>query len=336
MDPVHVDLTGPPAKLLSAYNLFRDGARQIPNDRVMPYDITTPLFSDYAAKHRFVYVPEGTAAIYTGDGPFDFPVGSLLVKTFGYPLDMRNPALGERLIETRLFIHKPEGWVGLPYVWNADRTDAELKVAGSTTDVQWVHDDGSERTIDYVIPNMNDCKACHENAKKLQPIGPKARNLNKNYTYDDGIANQLEHWVKTGILESAPPIDTVAKLAPWNDPSAGTIDERARGWLDVNCAHCHNPQGPASTSGLDLRYTQTDPVKLGLMKTPVAAGVGSGKLFYDVVPGKPDESILVYRIGSLNPGVMMPEVPRRLVHEEGVALIRQWIASMPPRPTTGR
>lgn len=332
-DPVHVDVEGLPAKLLSAYHLFRDGARQIPNDRVVPYDLTTPLFSDYAAKHRFVYVPEGAPATYTDEGPFEFPVGTVLVKTFSYPFDMRKPALGERIIETRLLIHKPDGWIALPYVWNAEQTDAELKVAGGTTDVRWVHDDGSERAINYVIPNMNDCKACHEIGEKLQPIGPRARNLNKKFTYDDGIANQLEHWVGAGVLDGVPDVDAVARLAVWDDPAAGTLDARARGWLDVNCAHCHNPEGPASTSGLDLRYTQTDPVKLGLMKTPVAAGVGSGKFYYDIVPGKPEESILIYRLESLDPGVMMPEVPRRLVHEEGVALIREWIAAMEPRPT---
>lgn len=332
--PVHLDLDAPPAKFLSEYNLFRDPARQLPNDRVVPYDITTPLFSDYAAKHRFVFVPDGAPAAYADEGPLDFPVGSMLVKTFSYPHDMRHPERGERLLETRLLIHKPEGWIALPYVWNAEQTDAELKVAGGTTDVEWIHDDGSTRAINYVIPNLNDCKACHEIGKKLVPIGPTARNLNKDYTYTKTTANQLEHWVKEGVLESLPPLDSIDRLAAWDDPNAGTLDQRARGWLDVNCAHCHNPAGPASTSGLDLRYTQTDPVKLGFMKTPVAAGVGSGKLYYDIVPGKPDESILVYRISSLNPGVMMPEVPRRLVHEEGVQLIREWIAAMEPMPTS--
>jgi uncharacterized repeat protein (TIGR03806 family) len=178
---------------------------------------------------------------------------------------------------------------------------------------------------------MNDCKACHEIGKTLQPIGPKARNLNKDYAYEDGLENQLEHWVRAGVLTGAPAPTNAPRLAVWDDPETGSLDQRARAWLDVNCAHCHNPLGPASTSGLDLRYTQHEPVKLGLMKTPVAAGIGSGKLYHDIVPGKPEESILVYRISSMDPGVMMPEVPRRLVHEEGVALIREWIAAMEPR-----
>jgi uncharacterized repeat protein (TIGR03806 family) len=331
--PVSAHLEGPPPKLLSAYNLFVDGAAQIPNAGVVPYDITTPLFSDYAEKYRFVYVPDGSTATYTEDGPLEFPVGTVLVKTFAYPHDMRDPALGQRLIETRLLIHKESGWVGLPYVWDAEQRDAELKVAGGTTDVAWVDPVGAARAINYVIPTINDCKACHEIGKTLQPIGPKARNVNKDYAYEHGTENQLAHWVRAGILQSAPAPEDAPRLAVWNDPETGSLDARARAWLDVNCAHCHNPQGPASTSGLDLRYTQQEPVKLGLMKTPVAAGIGSGTFYHDIVPGRPDESILVYRISSMDPGVMMPEVPRRLVDEEGVSLIREWIAAMEPLPT---
>jgi len=119
-------------------------------------------------------------------------------------------------------------------------------------------------------------------------------------------------------------------MAVWNDPTTGTLDQRARAWLEINCAHCHNPDGPARTSGLDLLATQTDSSKMGMRKTPTAAGRGSGGRFYDIVAGKPDASILVYRIESKEPGVMMPELSRRLIDEEGVKLIRAWIASMKP------
>jgi hypothetical protein len=115
----------------------------------------------------------------------------------------------------------------------------------------------------------------------------------------------------------------------WNDPNTGTLAERARAWLEMNCAHCHNPAGPAQQSGLDLRMAQADLTRGGLWKSPVAAGRGSGGRWYDIVPGKPDASILVYRIASTEPGVMMPELGRRLVDEEGLALVREWIASLP-------
>ncbi|WP_229364501.1 c-type cytochrome domain-containing protein [Fibrella aestuarina] len=104
--------------------------------------------------------------------------------------------------------------------------------------------------------------------------------------------------------------------------------ERARIYLDINCAHCHRPDGPANTSGLNLTIHEQNPTAWGLRKTPVAAGRGSGGHQYDIVAGKPNESILLYRMASTDPGVMMPEVARKVTHQEGVALIREWIEKM--------
>ena len=98
--------------------------------------------------------------------------------------------------------------------------------------------------------------------------------------------------------------------------------------LHANCGHCHNPRGAARTSGLFLDIAETDPAVFGVCKPPVATGRGSGGLPFDIVPGNPDGSILVYRISSTDPEVRMPELGRNLVHEEGVALIREWISSM--------
>lgn len=326
---VEFDASAPPARMLSEYHFFKDGARQVPNDGVVPYDVNSPLFSDYASKHRFVYIPSGKAAEYDEHDAFDFPVGTVLIKTFGYLNDIRDPLKGERLLETRLLVHKPDGWTGLPYVWNDDMTEAYLKVAGGTVDVEWVHYDGGKHTNNYIIPNANQCKACHEQGGALSPIGPKARNLNRDFPYASGAENQLRHWTKVGYLKDAPKDpDRAPRLPVWNDPSTGRLDERARAYLEINCMHCHNPKGAGDTTGLDLRFNQHDPLKYGVMKPPVAAGRGSGDRFFDIVPGKPDESILLYRIESTDPGVMMPELPRRLVDEEGVSLIRAWIESM--------
>jgi uncharacterized repeat protein (TIGR03806 family) len=329
--PVAVPEAGaePPEKL-SAYGLFRgNGSTQEPADGVVPYDLNTPLFSDYTAKYRFVRLPPGTSAGYHDRDVFDFPVGTVIAKTFAYLNDARDPSRGRRLLETRLLIHKPGGWVGLPYVWDEGQTEATLKVAGGTMDVRWVHGDGKERTNNYIIPNVNQCAGCHENNKVLRPIGPKARNLNKEFAYADGRENQLARWAKAGYLHGAPEPGRAPKLPVWNDPSTGGLEQRARAWLEINCAHCHSPEGPAKTSGLDLLASQDDRYKRGFWKTPVAAGRGSGGRSYDVVPGRPDESILLYRLQSTDPGIMMPELGRRLVDEEGVALVREWIASLP-------
>lgn len=329
--PVNIDPAAPPAKFISQYNLFKDPQAQIPNDGVVPYDLNTPLFSDYSNKHRFIYLPPGTSATYHAEDTFDFPVGTCIVKTFGYLHDMRDPSQGEKIIETRLLIRKPEGWVGLPYRWSDDMSDAKLAVAGGRQEVSWIHSNGEERKLNYIIPNMNQCKQCHENEKQLMPIGPRARHLNKDYPYTTGSENQLAHWTKIGYLDGLPATLAEAPRIPNADnPNDGTLDERARAYLDINCAHCHNPKGPAYTSGLDLLYSQHERFRFGVMKPPVAAGRGSGDFRFGINPGKPDESILVYRIESTDPGVMMPQLPRQLVHEEGVALIKAWIAAMDP------
>jgi uncharacterized repeat protein (TIGR03806 family) len=194
--------------------------------------------------------------------------------------------------------------------------------------VNWVHPSGKRYAIDYVIPNTNQCKGCHDLSKTVTPIGPKARNLNKDFDYPEGRFNQLAYWTKIGYLKGAPPPAQAPKLAVWDDPASGTLDARARAYLEINCAHCHNPHGPANTTGLYLLAAQTDPMRLGLCKVPVSAGQGSGDLLFDVVQGKPEESILVHRMESNTPKIMMPELGRSMVHLEGLALIREWIASM--------
>jgi uncharacterized repeat protein (TIGR03806 family) len=316
---------------LSAYGLFLgNGTTQEPAAGVLPYDINTPLFSDYAGKYRFVRLPPGTSSRYHETEVFDFPVGTVLVKTFACLHDLRDPARGRQLIETRLLIRRPDGWIGLPYVWNEDQTEATLRVAGGMREIRWTHHDGRERSSLYLIPTQNQCHSCHENQKVLRPIGPRAGHLNRDFAYADGPENQLIRWRRLGLLSGAPAPEQAPRTPVWNDPATGMLDQRARAYLEINCAHCHNPDGPARSAGLDLRALQADPRLWGVGKPPVAAGRGSGGWLYDIVPGKPDESILVYRMESTEIGVLMPELGRRLVDEEGVALIREWIAGLSP------
>ena len=158
------------------------------------------------------------------------------------------------------------------------------------------------------------------------PIGPTARNLNRDFSYAGGAENQIAHWRSVGILDEAP-IDAPSIPRAY-DASSGTLEQRARAYLDVNCAHCHNPQGPAHTSGLDLRWSQHEPIQWGVLKRPVAAGRGSAGYEFAIEPGHPERSILLYRMESTDPGVMMPETGRQLVDDRGVALMREWIAQM--------
>jgi hypothetical protein len=157
------------------------------------------------------------------------------------------------------------------------------------------------------------------------PIGPTARQLNGSIKGHE--ENQLVAMAANGWLAGLPSINQVARLVSY-DNEQEALDTRARAWLEVNCAHCHRTDGPAKNSGLHLLASTGNPYELGIGKAPVAAGRGSGGLNYDIVPGKPDASILYYRINSDDPGVMMPELGKKLVHEEGVKLIEQWIREM--------
>ncbi|WP_428667898.1 SO2930 family diheme c-type cytochrome [Runella sp.] len=317
-----------PKENLSEYGFFQGKmADHIPAEGVIPYALNTPLFSDYAEKLRFVKLPAGKTVAYNFDRVLDFPVGTTIIKTFYYPNDFRNPGAGRRILETRLLVHEETGWRALEYIWNDAQTDAYLEVAGETKEISWVHTDGKKRTIQYTMPNLNQCKGCHNRNEQLQPIGPSARQLNGDFQY--GVKeNQLVHWQKAGILTGMPAITEIPKAPVWNDAASGSLDARARAWLDINCAHCHRSEGPAKTSGLLLNYDETDLTKLGVMKAPVAAGRGSGGRQFGIVPGQPEKSILLYRLESTDPGEMMPELGRKTTHTEGVALVREWIKSL--------
>ena len=298
---------------LSDYGFFADLKRERPADRVMPYALITPLFSDYAEKHRFLYLPKGMRAGYRGGGLIDIPVGGALIKTFGY-----REGSAYRKIETRVLLHRARGWEAVSYAWNEDGSQADLKRAGGRIAVQFTDAAGTQRSISYAIPNQNQCKECHALAGRVTPIGPKARNLN------DG--HQLAGLVAADMLDKAPA--SAPHLARWDDPAA-PLDDRARAYLDVNCAHCHNPAGAASNSGLFLEWDRADGVARGIGKHPVAAGRGSGTAGLVIDPGKPDNSILIYRLSSTEPGIAMPELGRATTHREGLAMLRQWIDHMP-------
>lgn len=330
-----------PPELLSAYRFFRDAGARTPNDRVTPYELNTPLYSDGALKFRYVYIPAGQQAQYRDEGVFEFPVGTVLIKTFAFAADMRRPTENVRFLETRLLIRRAEGWVAYPYVWNDAQTEARLSPIGANVPVSFTNEEGQAIALDWAVPNRNQCKACHDLGGELTPIGPSARNLNRT---SDGeafspwngpqiprsepmLVNQLDTWSTNRLLAGAPN-GAAAPRVPNAFDTTAPLELRARAYLDVNCAHCHNPQGPAHTSGLDLRWSQHQPIAWGVGKRPVAAGRGSAGFEFAIEPGHPERSILLHRMRSTDPGVMMPELGRQLVDDRGTAVIEEWIARM--------
>jgi uncharacterized repeat protein (TIGR03806 family) len=272
--------------------------------------LRTPLFSDYAQKRRFIFLPPGTHMVAHGPGLVEFPVGTAIIKSFGYPANDGHL----RLIETRLLLHRASGWVALPYIWRADGSDADLRLAGGRQTVSFAGEDGQMRQISYAVPNRNQCKNCHESGGVMTPIGPRVVNME--------LAPRQRNLVHGADWARA-------QLARWDDPASGSLNDRARAYLDANCAHCHTPRGSASNSGLFLEYWRPASMETGLFKRPVAAGRGSGGLEFDIVPGAPDQSILLHRMRSTDPGIAMPELGRSSVHGAGVDIIRAWIAELP-------
>jgi len=312
---------------LSEYNFFTGKlADLLPADNLVPYDINSVLFSNYAEKLRFIKLPAGSKANYTADNVLELPKQTIIIKNFFYENDFRNPGKGRRILETRLLVHEENGWAAYPYAWNDEQTEAFYDVAGDVKKVSYINEDGKHISIDYIIPNKNQCKGCHLRNNRMTPIGPTAMQLNKDQNYPGGKQNQLSYWQQKGLLSGLAPLN-IEKF-PAIDDKSQSIELRARAYLDVNCGTCHHPAGPANSSGLFLHYDQDASVELGIMKSPVAAGRGAGKNAYDIVPGKPHKSILSFRMQTNDPGIAMPELGREQVHKEGVKLIREWIKQM--------
>jgi uncharacterized repeat protein (TIGR03806 family) len=310
---------------LSEYGFFSGMLSDLkPATGVIPYSLNTPLFSNYAEKLRFVKLPAGTTATYNDSVVFEFPEGTVFIKNFYYPTDFRKPEKGRKILETRLLVNEPEGWQAYPYIWNEEQTEATYDPAGETKTISYVNASGKKVTTPYVIPNKNQCKGCHIRDNRMVPIGPTARQLNG--PDDTGtIGNQLRHWQTLRLLDSVPADKALPRLAVWNKEESGDLNSRARAYLEVNCAHCHSRLGPASTSGLFLDLFEKDPGHLGVNKAPVAAGRGAGNLQFDIKPGDPDHSILLFRMKTNDPAIAMPEIGREQIHKEGVALIEEWI-----------
>jgi uncharacterized repeat protein (TIGR03806 family) len=308
---------------LSSYNFFVGKLSDLkPAAGIYPYELNTPLFSNYAEKLRFLKLPAGAKAQYNDTAAFTFPLGTVLIKNFYYPNDFRKPEKGKNILETRLLVHEQEGWQAYSYIWNEEQTEALYDPAGETKMVSYVNQSGKKVTTPYVIPNKNQCKGCHIRNGTMSPIGPSARQLNRNIIWSGLEKDQLTLWSSLNLLSSD--IVNAPALAKWDNQSA-SLNDRARAYLDANCGHCHSKSGPASTSGLFLDVYEQDVNRLGVRKAPVAAGRGTGNLNYDIVPGDPDHSILLFRMKTNDPGIAMPEIGREQIHKEGVALIEEWI-----------
>ena len=362
--------------LLSQYHLFAvaDDPTSLPNGNGVPYVLNSKLFSDYSVKHRVVFMPPGTSALYRDvdqgvNQTVVFPVGTVIAKTFSFT---NEPTATETDFETRLLIKRQRSngqvfWDGLEYIWGTENGQrvARLSQGGGTASASWDYFDVDSnvrhtgQTANYQFPNASQCLACHandDNETGSAPIGPKVRNLNRPYASESPLPsgalahpvvgqNQIAWWCNNGLLSNCPsnltvdPITQIANVARvpiFNKPGDGgelagskaDIERRARAYLEVNCAHCHNPQGNASNTGMYVDVVRPVNGVYGICKGPTATGTeGRGGRSVDIHPARADDSILVYRMGPEAQTVQarMPPLARSVVHDEAVALMTQWI-----------
>ncbi len=340
--PLAVDPTpapnGEPYDTLEAWHLFADARAQTPATGVIPYEVIAPLFSDYTWKRRFLWVPPGTTIGWKDKDRWDFPLGAILIKTFSYPVDARDAAKGERLLETRLLVHEggPPGWVSHTYVWDEAQRKAVRKVAGETIPMAWIDEEGATRSNDYAVPNTNICQECHGKFGITGSLGGRTRQLNRDHDYGKGPENQIDHLASLGLFDVTPPAakDRQTMVDPFG---AAPIGDRGRSYLDANCSHCHGALGLAKGTAFWLDWDRTDPVTgnptdWGVCKVPASAGGGTCGLGFDVVPGHADQSIVVCRTSSTDAKLAMPPVGHRLIHDEGVKVLADWIDAMPDKP----
>ncbi|MCO6148531.1 hypothetical protein [Flavobacterium sp. NRK1] len=323
LSPVVVDLTTVPYPKLSDYKFFEGELKNLePAYKVLPYDLNSSLFTDYALKKRFVWMPEGSHAIYTSDSEIlNFPTGAALIKNFYYENVL--PANTTRIIETRVMIKKADGWIFASYVWNNDQTEAFLDMDGSTTTVTWMQNE-REKSVNYVIPNGNDCTTCHSSNSIYTPIGIKPQNLFKNFSYTTGEQNQLEKWKSEGYINDY--AQNTTATVNWEDESK-SLDLRARSYLDINCAHCHTPGGNCDDMPLNLAFVATtNPINLGICVEP--HDFVSGNQTYIIAAQDSWMSLLPFKMQSTQQSEMMPPIGRTTSHREGTALINEWIDAM--------
>ena len=328
---VFFDSDGDAFETLGEYCFFDgDLADTEPAAGVIPYEVTAELYSDLSHKERFIALPPGESIGFDDTEPWDWPDNAILIKTFYYPLDERDPEAGRRILETRLLYKQDGQWSADSYVWDEEQQEAHRHNFGQRVDVEFIDDGGNEVEIDYRIPNRNQCMTCHGQDGDLEPLGPRTRQLLQPHGDSPDGPIQLEFLDESGLFDTA--IPDPSELFGVVDPhdEQASLDDRARSYLDANCAHCHNPEGRASTSNLHLQIDETNERRIGICKSPVAAGQAAGGRPYDIVPGEPDESIMIYRMESTEPSHKMPELPITTIDEFGVGLIRQWISEMEP------
>ena len=342
--PRDVDLKAVAAafpRTLSATGLFASVKDHEPAPGLIPYEVNFPFWTDYTIKDRYVALPKAGAVTFHEQKKWEFPVGTVFVKTFWLHRDRANLRDPVRL-ETRLFVHSPDGWVGYTYVYNDDRTEAHLLDGAMIRPVE-VKTAAGRIDQRYYFPSRTDCMACHTKAAGFV-LGPNTRQMNRTLHYRGERRNQITLLNDLGVFTEKVkrPVEELERFPEWGfgnhdrspadgraantlEPPTGDPAALARAWLEVNCAVCHQPDG-IGPGGRDMRY-HTPLAKMKLVGEKPAheqLSLPGGRL---VTPGEPHASELVIRVGRRGPG-QMPPVGTNLVDPRGLDVLQRWIAGM--------
>jgi uncharacterized repeat protein (TIGR03806 family) len=313
--------------LLSQTGAFTDTRNLVPSEGLIPYDLVVAFWSDGAAKERWIAVPGGQIK-FAPTGEWSFPKGTVFVKTFFLPTDERNTSINRRL-ETRLLVCDSAGGVyGADYKWRSDDSDADLLPSSLTEAIPIKTATGQIRQQTWYYPSRKDCLECH-NTRAGGVLGVKTRQMNRPFTYPSGVTdNELRTWNHIGLFTPGfkdADVERFPRLASTDDASRSLVD-RARSYLDANCAQCHRPGG--TVAYFDARY-DTPLEKQELIDGPVLIDQGIDRPRI-ISPHDIWRSIVVMRMNTVG-DIKMPPLARETIDQRGVKLLRDWITSMPGR-----
>jgi uncharacterized repeat protein (TIGR03806 family) len=310
---------------LSQTGAFQDLATLTPNPGIVPYQPKVSFWSDYATKTRWFSIPDtAQQMLFATDGNWTFPAGTVWVKHFELETERGNPASRRRL-ETRFLVKTATGAYGVTYRWNSAQTDADLVGdAGLDEDIP-VLVNGTPTTQTWRYPGRGECLTCH-NAAPGVGLGFTTRQLNTPFGYPGGTANQLIALANAGYFSNAVPDPTTLPTLAAADDLAQPLQARARSYLQVNCAQCHQSGAPGLGSW-DARIS----LALG------SAGIVTGALVDNrgdpankvVVPVDAGHSMILRRMQSLPNAPRMPPIATNQLDPTGITLITDWVNSLP-------
>jgi putative heme-binding domain-containing protein len=314
---------------LSETGLFTSVEKMEPAAGVVPYSVLVEPWMDGADAQRWVAIP-GSAEIDLAASPVEassFREGTVFVKH----LTLSQPG-GEAIrLETQLLHYEGGVWSPYSYLWDDSNRDAFLVDAIGANRPLQVADaklPNGVRERTWHVNATNECKLCHNAGPKFV-LGFVANQLDgATGQRQFSKASQLSLLAAQGVIRREPKVDA----ATWRlvDPhdTKQSLDDRARSYLHANCAMCHHPGGNAIVSFFLRRDLPFDK-----LNTNKGTGIGMFEIrdAKIIATGDPYRSLLLYRMSKLG-YARMPYIGSQVVDSAGVALVGEWIRSLPSEP----